>query len=71
MNSYISDFVPGDFILHFAGQGSNKFRLMKEYSHTALSTLMEEYSIRAVTPKSPTGEALAKFHSSIRHLAGF
>eukprot|EP00928_Gymnodinium_smaydae_P004042 TRINITY_DN11414_c1_g1_i1.p1 TRINITY_DN11414_c1_g1~~TRINITY_DN11414_c1_g1_i1.p1 ORF type:complete len:349 (-),score=35.96 TRINITY_DN11414_c1_g1_i1:91-1095(-) len=31
MNSYISDFQPGDFILHFAGQGQ-KFRLMKEYS---------------------------------------
>jgi len=72
MNAYISEFVPGDFILHFAGSGDAKFDLMKKYSGTTVSLtfLMVEYSARAVSHESPV-EELAKFHSRIRAQAGF
>mmetsp|Transcript_107148 Transcript_107148/g.190368 ORF Transcript_107148/g.190368 Transcript_107148/m.190368 type:complete len:192 (-) Transcript_107148:16-591(-) len=52
MNSYISNFQPGDFILHFADAGSDKITLMKRYSEVA------------ITQNSPK-EKLARYHSSV------
>lgn len=59
MNSYLSSFGSGDFILHFAGEGGEK------------ATLMEQYAQR-VLPPAPTEAALAQldqFHTTLHEAA--
>ena len=57
MNSYLHNFVAGDFILHFAGKRrDDKIVLMKKYAQ------------QAILPGQET-QALEQFHSALRNAA--
>ena len=57
MNSYLNTFVPGHFILHFAGhRRDDKVVLMKKYAQ------------KAILPGEET-QALGQFHSALRNAA--